>query len=66
MKLEVACFNLESVAVVAQSNADRVEFCAEFNLGGTTPSYSDTQKARRLFSKELFLASTVNEFPSSK
>lgn len=55
MKLEVACFNLESVAVVAQSNADRVEFCAEFNLGGTTPSYADTQKARRLFSKELLV-----------
>ena len=55
MKLEVACFNLESVAVVAQSNADRVEFCAEFNLGGTTPSYADIQKARRLFSKDLLV-----------
>jgi copper homeostasis protein len=55
MKLEVACFNLESVAVVAQSNADRVEFCAEFNLGGTTPSYADTQKARGIFSKELLV-----------
>jgi copper homeostasis protein len=55
MKLEVACFNLESVAVAAQSNADRVEFCAEFNLGGTTPSYTDTQKARRLFSRELLV-----------
>jgi len=55
MKLEVACFNLESVAVAAQSKADRVEFCAEFNLGGTTPSYADTQKARRLFSKELLV-----------
>ncbi len=55
MKLEVACFNLESVAVGAQSKADRVEFCAEFNLGGTTPSYADTQKARRLFSKELLV-----------
>ncbi|MEY2921844.1 MAG: hypothetical protein RL108_457 [Bacteroidota bacterium] len=55
MKLEVACFNLESVAVVAQSNADRVEFCAEFNLGGTTPSYADTQKARCLFAKELLV-----------
>jgi copper homeostasis protein len=55
MKLEVACFNLESVAVVAQSNADRVEFCAEFNLGGTTPSYADTQKARGIFSKDLLV-----------
>jgi len=55
MKLEVACFNLESVAVVAQSNADRVEFCDEFNAGGTTPSIDSTLKARLLFSKELLV-----------
>jgi len=55
MKLEVACFNLESVAVVAKSNADRVEFCDEFNLGGTTPSSDSTLKARLLFSKELLV-----------
>lgn len=55
MKLEVACFNLESVAVAAQSKADRVEFCDELNEGGTTPSKEDTLKARALFSKELLV-----------
>ena len=55
MKLEVACFNLDSLAVVAQSKADRVEFCDNFEAGGTTPSYEDTQKARLLFSKELLV-----------
>ncbi|MSP84697.1 MAG: copper homeostasis protein CutC [Flavobacteriaceae bacterium] len=55
MKLEVACFNLESVAVVAQSNADRVEFCDEFKAGGTSPSIENTKKARALFSKELLV-----------
>lgn len=55
MKLEVACFNLDSVAIVAQSKADRVEFCDNFEAGGTTPSFEDTQKARLLFSKELFV-----------
>ena len=55
MKLEVACFNLESVAIVAQSNADRVEFCDEFKAGGTTPSIENTKKARKLFSKELLV-----------
>ena len=55
MKLEVACFNLESVAIVAQSNADRVEFCDEFKAGGITPSIENTQKARALFSKELLV-----------
>jgi copper homeostasis protein len=55
MKLEVACFNLQSVAIVAQSNADRVEFCDEFKAGGTTPDIKNTQKARLLFSKELLI-----------
>ena len=55
MKLEVACFNLESVAVVAKSNADRVEFCDEFHAGGTTPSMENTLKARLFFSKELLI-----------
>jgi copper homeostasis protein len=55
MKLEVACFNLQSVAVVAKSNADRVEFCDEFKVGGTTPDIKNTQKARLLFSKELLI-----------
>ena len=55
MKLEVACFNLDSVAVVAQSKADRVELCDNFEEGGTTPSLKDTQKARLLFSKELLV-----------
>ena len=55
MKLEVACFNLESVAVAAQSTADRVEFCDELNEGGTTPSKEATIKARALFSKELLV-----------
>lgn len=55
MKLEVACFNLESVAIVAQSKADRVEFCDDFKVGGTTPSIENTLKARRLFSKEFLV-----------
>jgi copper homeostasis protein len=55
MKLEVACFNLDSVAVVTQSKADRVEFCDNFEVGGTTPSFENTQKARLLFSKELLV-----------
>lgn len=55
MKLEVACFNLDSVTVVAQSKADRVEFCDDFEAGGTTPSFENTQKARLLFSKELLV-----------
>ncbi len=55
MKLEVACFNLESIAIVAQSDADRVEFCADFETGGTTPSSVNIIKARQMFTKELLV-----------
>ena len=53
MKLEVACFNLESVVVVAKSNADRVEFCDQFKTGGVTPCIEKIKTARELFLKEL-------------
>lgn len=41
MKLEIACFNLESALIAALSPADRIEFCAGFSEGGTTPSVED-------------------------
>lgn len=37
-KIEIACFTIQSALVAAQSNADRIEFCADAHLGGTTPS----------------------------
>lgn len=42
-KIEIACFNLQSALVAAQSNADRIEFCADLHLGGTTPSIQEIQ-----------------------
>ena len=41
MKLEIACFDLESALITADSPADRIEFCLGLNEGGTTPSLSD-------------------------
>ena len=41
IKLEIACFNLESALIAEQGGADRVEFCANMQMGGTTPSLSD-------------------------
>ncbi|MRJ08287.1 copper homeostasis protein CutC [Ornithobacterium rhinotracheale] len=41
MKLEIACFDLESALIAALSPADRIEFCAGLNEGGTTPSAED-------------------------
>ncbi|MRI62869.1 copper homeostasis protein CutC [Ornithobacterium rhinotracheale] len=41
MKLEIACFDLDSALITALSPADRIEFCAGLNEGGTTPSAED-------------------------
>lgn len=40
-KLEIACFNEESALVAQQAGADRIEFCANMEQGGTTPSLND-------------------------
>ncbi|MBD3583186.1 copper homeostasis protein CutC [Flavobacterium selenitireducens] len=48
MKLEIACFNYESAIVASQSGADRIELCAGFEVGGTTP---DIALLRRLKSE---------------
>jgi copper homeostasis protein len=40
MILEVACFSLED-ALTAKDNADRIEFCTNYSVGGLTPSLSD-------------------------
>ncbi len=39
--LEIACFNLESAIIAANAGVDRIEFCADFQLGGTTPDLED-------------------------
>jgi copper homeostasis protein len=40
-KLEIACFNAESALIAEQGGADRIEFCANMQVGGTTPSLSE-------------------------
>lgn len=41
IQLEIACFNAESALIAEQGGADRIEFCANMQVGGTTPSLSD-------------------------
>ncbi|EPQ64743.1 Bgt-3522 [Blumeria graminis f. sp. tritici] len=38
--LEIACFNAYSARIAAACGAGRIELCASFSLGGTTPSLS--------------------------
>lgn len=45
-RLEVACFNLESALIAAKAGADRIEFCADYASGGTTPDLEDFKKIK--------------------
>lgn len=46
MKFEIACFNYESAIVAANSGADRIELCAGFEVGGTTPDFEILKKLK--------------------
>src|SRR6202000_1986030 len=45
-RLEICAFNLASALVAQQAGADRVEFCAGPEEGGTTPSAGAIRMAR--------------------
>ncbi len=51
--LEIACFNLESCAIAQDAGADRIEFCADYSIGGVTPSHDDIIEARKLLNIPL-------------
>ncbi|KAH8591468.1 copper homeostasis protein CutC [Bisporella sp. PMI_857] len=40
-RLEIACFNPQSAFTAAQAGADRIELCANRDVGGTTPTVED-------------------------
>jgi copper homeostasis protein len=40
-KLEVACFNLRSAFTAMAAGADRIEFCADYSVGGLSPSINE-------------------------
>jgi copper homeostasis protein len=54
-KLEIACFNLDSAKIAAQARADRIEFCADYSLGGITPSKSDFSELRSFYSGPIYV-----------
>jgi copper homeostasis protein len=39
--LEIACFNMESSIIAQHAGANRIEFCADMNVGGVTPKLAD-------------------------
>jgi len=52
-QLEIACFNLESAVIAQENGADRVELCAEMEVGGTTPDVEITKQVSELLSIDL-------------
>lgn len=51
--LEIACFNLESCTIAQDAGADRIEFCADYSLGGITPNHNDILKAKQMLNVPL-------------
>jgi len=52
-KIEIASFNVESARIAQANGADRVELCAEMNVGGTTPAIDDVVKVREAITIDL-------------
>jgi len=44
MKLEVIAINLVDVKKINESNADRIEFCHNLEVGGLTPTYAEIKQ----------------------
>ena len=52
-QLEIACFNLNSAKIAQENGADRIELCAEIEVGGTTPNLELTKQVKDLISIDL-------------
>lgn len=53
--LEIACFKAEDVLPAAAAGADRIEYCADYKLGGITPALSDFEGIRKATSIPLYV-----------
>jgi copper homeostasis protein len=53
--LEIAAFNLTSALLAAKIGVDRIEFCADYGLGGITPEIEDFRMLRKAFSKPIYV-----------
>lgn len=52
-QLEIACFNLKSAIIAQENGAERIELCAEMEVGGTTPDFEITKQIRELVLVDL-------------
>ena len=55
MKLEIACFSLESALIAHENLADRIELCSDIKSGGLTPDYQMAKSSRTKISCDLYM-----------
>ncbi|PIE50444.1 MAG: copper homeostasis protein [Flavobacteriales bacterium] len=53
--LEIACFEITSAEIALNSCADRIEFCKELELGGTTPDIEEFIYLKEHYQKPIFV-----------
>jgi copper homeostasis protein len=54
-QLEIACFNLTSAVIAQENDADRIELCDGFDVGGTTPSLETVIKIKEFLSIDVYV-----------
>lgn len=55
MKLEICANSLESALIAERAGADRIELCANLEIGGTTPSYATIALAKKKLSIPVYV-----------
>lgn len=55
MLLEIACFEIHSAEIALRSVADRIEFCAEQQLGGITPNIDEFRYLKSVYQKPIYV-----------
>lgn len=53
--LEIACFEITSAETALNAMADRIEFCHNFQLGGTTPDFYEFLHLRRTYKTPVYV-----------
>lgn len=53
--LEIACFEITSAEAELRSVADRIEFCAEQQLGGITPNIDEFRYLKSVYRKPIYV-----------
>lgn len=53
--LEIACFEITSAEIACESMADRIEFCDDFEKGGTTPDFYEFMHLKRHYQTSVYV-----------